>query len=277
MIAMRIVQLVDTTMRDGEQAAGIVFSAEEKKQLTIALDHAGVKWIEAGTPAMGEEEQEVLRCLLALPLQGTLFAWNRAVKSDIQAAVNCGFSVVHISVPVSDLHIEQKLNRDRAWVLDQLREAVLFARSHGCQVSVGAEDASRADMEYFLQVADTAEKLGAMRIRFADTVGCMDPFTVAESMQRLVSRCPLPIEFHGHNDFGLGVANTWAACNAGAGYASTTVLGLGERAGNANMEQVVKVLGRFGNAKTQIALSAIDQLNTMVGHMSLRPAFSNYA
>lgn len=152
MVKIGNVQLVDTTLRDGEQAAGVVFSTEEKVNIAQALDQAGVQWIEAGTPVMGAEEQEALRGILALPLTATITAWNRAVKEDIEASVACGFSFLHISVPASDLHIRHKLRKTREWVLAGLRQAIQLARSYGCDVSVGAEDASRADPEFFCRL-----------------------------------------------------------------------------------------------------------------------------
>ncbi|BBB92037.1 MAG TPA: homocitrate synthase [Methylomusa anaerophila] len=267
------IQLVDTTLRDGEQAAGVVFTAEDKRDIAIALDQAGVPWIEAGTPAMGEEEQEAMRYILSAPLKATIFAWNRAVKADIEASLGCGFSFLHISVPVSDFHIEQKLEKSREWVLDRLRESVGYARSFGCSISVGAEDASRADPEFFLKVAELAEKLGARRIRYADTVGRLDPFRTFEAMQSLIPRCPLPIEFHCHNDFGLATANTIAAFRAGILLGSTTVLGLGERAGNANFEQVVKALHKFLDCDAGIDTAKLDHLAKVVAKASCRPTF----
>lgn len=267
------VELVDTTLRDGEQAAGVVFSTEEKINIALALDQAGVKWIEAGTPVMGPEEQEALRAILGLRLRATITAWNRAVKEDIEASVGCGFSFLHISVPVSDLHIRQKLRKSREWVLAELQQALTLARSYGCWFSVGAEDASRADPEFFLHVAETAGKLGACHIRYADTIGCLAPLSAYEKLRYLVVRCPLPIEFHGHNDFGLATANTLAAVKAGALLASTTVQGLGERAGNAKMEQVVSALGRFGNYTTGIHVEELSVLNELVGKAAIRPWF----
>ncbi len=267
------IQLVDTTLRDGEQAAGVVFTAEDKRDIALALDQAGVPWIEAGTPAMGDEEQEAMRYVLSAPLNATIFAWNRAVKEDIQASMSCGFSFLHISVPVSDFHIEQKLEKSREWVLCQLRKSVAYARSFGCNISVGAEDASRADPEFFLQVADLAEKLGAQRIRYADTVGLLDPFCAFKAIEHLVPLCPLPIEFHGHNDFGLATANTVAALRAGAILGSTTVLGLGERAGNANFEQVVRALQKFLDFDAGIDVAKLDHLTKVVAKASSRPSF----
>jgi homocitrate synthase NifV len=239
--------IIDTTLRDGEQTAGLVFTPEEKIAIAKALDEVGVLGIEAGIPAMGREEQEALQAILALNLKSQVIAWNRANVRDIQTAVACGFSFIHISAPVSELHIRYKLRKTGDWVLQELTKALAYARSCGCRVLAGAEDASRADETFFLKVAETAAKLGAERIRFADTVGCLEPFELYDRIKRLATRCPLPIEVHLHNDFGLATANTVAAIQAGAQFASVTVGGIGERAGNAALEQVVAALtGLYG-------------------------------
>ncbi|WP_346354115.1 homocitrate synthase [Azotosporobacter soli] len=238
-MSRRRLEIVDTTLRDGEQAAGIVFNATEKLAIAKALDQAGIAWIEAGTPAMGEEEQDAMRLLLAASLRATIIAWNRAVKQDILDSISCGCSFLHISVPISELHIRHKFGKERNWVLEQLQRSIMLARSFGCDVSVGAEDASRAEAQDFLQVAELAAKLGAKRIRYADTIGRLDPLTTYLRLCEIVPNCPLPIEFHAHNDFGLATANTLAAAQAGVAFASTTVSGLGERAGNAALEELV--------------------------------------
>ncbi|VBB09563.1 alpha-isopropylmalate and homocitrate synthases signature 2 [Lucifera butyrica] len=241
------VDIVDTTLRDGEQQAGLVFWPAEKVAIAQALDAAGVFAIESGIPANGPEEQEALKAILDLGLKAQVIAWNRAVKQDVLTSVQCGFSFIHISVPVSDLHINDKLRKSREWVLKQLADSVEYARSFGCRVSVGAEDASRADEDFFLRVTDTAARLGVERIRYADTVGCLDPVATYNRMRHLVKKCSLPIEIHLHNDFGLAVANTVAAVQAGVPLVSVTVGGIGERAGNAALEQVVRsVEGLYG-------------------------------
>ena len=269
----RSIEIVDTTLRDGEQSPGIVFSAQDKLAIAIALDRAGVGTIEAGIPVMGEEEQEGLKLILAASLQAKVVAWNRAVKEDILASIACGFSFVHISVPVSDLQIQQKIRKSREWVIAQLQQSILLAQSYGCTVSVGAEDASRADMEFFLQVADVAAKMGAVRIRYADTVGYLTPFAVNKIFKKLVPRCPLPIEVHMHNDFGLAAANTLVALDAGAGLASVTVSGIGERAGNAGLEEVVSGLHCLYGIDTGVDMEAYDRLSSLVMQASGRSIF----
>lgn len=270
---LRKFQIIDTTLRDGEQSAGIVFSIEERLKIVTDLNRAGVTWIEAGTPAMGKEEQETLRELLALPLQSTLIAWNRAEIEDISASLGCGFSCIHISLPISDLHITHKLRKDRKWIIERLTTVIQFVRSHGCSVIVGAEDASRADPEFFLRFADTAAKLGALRIRYADTVGCLDPFTTFHCLSNLVKRSSLPIEFHGHNDFGLATANTLAAFHAGTEFASVTVTGIGERAGNASLEEVTTVLRQLYSYDCGIGQEELVKLATFVSQASGRILF----
>lgn len=201
---------------------------------------------------MGREEQEALKLILGTPLKGTPFAWNRARREDIEESVKCGFSFLHISIPISDLHIRHKLKTSRKKVLRQLAEAIQHAKSFGCRVSIGAEDASRASAEQFLEMAELSARLGAERIRYADTIGCLDPFRTYEQMTAIMKQCPLPIEFHAHNDFGMATANSLAACQAGVEYISTTVTGIGERAGNAAMGEVVTALQAIAKADTGV-------------------------
>lgn len=269
----RKIELVDTTLRDGEQAAGIAFSASEKKEIATALSKAGIRWIEAGTPAMGTEEQAAMRRILGAGLEACAFSWNRACREDIQASLDCGFSYVHISVPVSDLHIQQKLQKDRDWVIEQLKNSVAFAQAAGCRVSVGAEDSSRAREEEFLELAFVAAELGAERIRYADTVGWLNPFQVYDLFARLVPQCPLPIEFHPHNDFGLACANALAALRAGVNLVSGTVNGIGERAGNAALEEVIAAAHAIYRWESGVDLVGFQNLCRMVAKAAGRPIF----
>lgn len=242
---MGITEIVDTTLRDGEQAAGVVFSKEDKRLIAISLDQVGVYEIEAGIPAMGGEECEALAEICTLNLRARVSTWNRANLKDIKASLECGARHVHISLPVSDIQIKYKLNKNREWVLHQLEDAVTFALESGVSVSVGAEDASRAEFGFLVEYANRARELGAERIRYADTVGILDPFMTYSIVQKLLIESGMEIEIHAHNDFGMVVANTLAGAQAGARFASTTVLGLGERAGNCPLEVAVKVFDRF--------------------------------
>lgn len=258
------IKIVDTTLRDGEQAAGLVFSQAEKLAIAKVLDRVGVFAIEAGTPAMGIEEQRALKAIVDAGLSARVIAWNRAVKQDILTSVNCGFSFIHISVPVSDLHLQYKLKTTREAVLQQLVDSVAYARSFGCRISVGTEDTSRANEGFFLQVSEAAARMGAEYIRYADTVGCLEPLKTYEVMQNLVKKCALPLEIHVHNDFGLATANTVAAIQAGVQMASVTVGGIGERAGNAALEQVVDVLTGLHGHETDIDRNLLPDLTKLV-------------
>ncbi len=213
---------------------------------------------------MGPEEQEAMKLILNASLAATVFAWNRARREDVLTSIQCGFSFLHISIPISDLHIYDKLKTNREQVLKQLEHTIGLAKSHGCRVSVGAEDASRATCEQFLQVAELAARLGAERIRYADTIGRLDPFSTYEKMLPIMAACPIPVEFHGHNDFGLATANTLAACQAGTQYASTTIAGIGERAGNASMEEVAQALRVMFHYQTTVDSQKTNQLTKML-------------
>lgn len=249
---MNDVIIVDTTLRDGEQAAGIAFTPFEKMAIARMLDQAGIPFIEVGIPAMGRDEQDQIRDILELGLKASLFTWNRLVINDIRASLECGARFLHISVPVSDIQINLKLQKNRQWVLEKTREVIYFAKEKGCQVSIGAEDASRADFSYLLQIAEAAKAEGVHRLRFADTLGILDPFSACERIKRLINLTGLDIEIHAHNDFGMATANTLAAVKGGARFISTTVNGIGERAGNASLAEVVAALDKLLGIETNL-------------------------
>lgn len=241
------IYIIDTTLRDGEQTPGVAFNLKEKVAIAGMLDRLGVFQIEAGTPAMGEMEQQAVRAVVALGLKSRVNAWNRLLLADIRASLACGVRDMHISAPVSEIQIKYKLGKDRRWVLDCLRRALRYADDYGCRVSVGAEDASRADPYFLEEFALLAREMGAVRLRYADTVGVLRPFDAYERLCRLQEEVDMDIEFHGHNDFGMAAANAAAALKAGVRYIDTTVGGLGERAGNTSLEQLAAALkGLYG-------------------------------
>jgi homocitrate synthase NifV len=188
---------------------------------------------------MGEAERESIRAVAALGLKARLMVWTRMNRADISLAANLGAQLIDISVPASDQHLQAKLRRDRKWLLTQIGEHVQLARDLGFGVGIGAEDASRGDPDLLAAIAEAAQVAGAQRIRFADTLGVLDPFATFERIRHLRSRCDLEIEMHAHDDLGMATANTLAAARAGATHLNTTVNGLGERCGNAPLEEVV--------------------------------------
>ena len=236
------VYIDDTTLRDGEQTAGVVFANEEKIHIARLLDRIGVHQIEAGVPAMGGDEKAAIREIASLGLSASILGWNRAVVSDVQHSLDCGVDAVAISISSSDIHIEHKLGKDREWVLASVRKAVTFAKENDLYVSVNAEDSSRSDPDFLIEFAHNAKEAGADRLRYCDTVGILDPLDIYKRVKTLRDEVEIEIEMHTHNDFGMATANAIAGLEAGATYVNTTVNGLGERAGNASMEELVMAL-----------------------------------
>ena len=261
----------DTTLRDGEQTAGVVFSLEEKIQIARMLDEIGVGEIECGIPAMGKAEQASVQALVDLGLKARLITWNRAVIADIQASLDSGVTAVDISLSVSDMHIRNKLGKNRNWVKEQLKGALGFAKDHDLYVSIGGEDASRADLDFLVELMSLARAMGADRFRFCDTLGILDPFTTYERIRFLADRVDLAIEVHTHNDLGMATANAIAGIRAGARYVNTTVNGLGERAGNAALEEVVMALKHACGIDPGVATGRFVELSKLVGKASCRP------
>lgn len=261
---MHIPFIVDVTLRDGEQTSGVAFSTKEKVVIAGLLDRAGVYQIEAGIPAMGQIEQHAVRAIVALGLRNRVSTWNRITVADVLASLACGVKDVHISAPVSEIHIRYKLGQSHHWVLKHMQQAASCALAHGCRVTVGAEDASRADVSFLEEFAFTAQHLGVERLRYCDTVGILDPFTTFERLCSLREKVTIPLEFHGHNDFGMATANALAALKAGCRYIDATVGGLGERAGNTSLEELAAVIERVYTATPRLNKIVLQKLSRYV-------------
>ncbi len=236
------VRILDTTLRDGEQTAGVVFTRHEKVHLARLLSEVGVPALEAGYPVLGEEERKCVRAVVEAGLDIEVAAFCRARPEDVQAAAACGVKTVVISISTSDEHLQKKFGRSRQWVLDRMGAAVEEAKANGMTFNVSAEDASRTDLEFLRQYYRQAQELGAERVRYCDTLGVHEPFTVYQRVQELTGSLTVPIEMHMHNEFGMATANVLAGLRAGADGVVCSIGGLGERTGNSPLEEVVMAL-----------------------------------
>jgi len=264
------IKIDDTTLRDGEQTAGVVFANDEKIHIARMLDKIGVHQIEAGIPTMGGDEKDAIKAIASLNLNCSILGWNRAVRSDIDDSVECGVDAVAISISSSDIHIEHKLRKSREWVLESVKTSVDYAKGFNLYVSVNAEDASRSDMEFLLQFARTAKEMGADRLRYCDTLGILDPFETFMRIKTITDIIGIDVEMHTHNDFGMAIANAIAGIKAGATYVNTTINGLGERAGNASFEEFVMALKYLENVNLGIDTHLFKEISEYVAIASGR-------
>lgn len=238
----RDVVLVDTTLRDGEQAAGVVFSTQEKQKIAQLLALIGIQEIEVGIPMMGKEEQKTIRSIIAMHLPITAICWCRACEQDLLAAKKCGAKAVHLSFAGSEV-LWETFGMSRQGVLNKLGNLLVKAKKDFLLISVGLQDMARTDRTFLMEFCQKAFDLKARRVRLADTLGAMNPFQVFDLIQGLRSQgIDGDLEFHAHNDLGMATANALAAMGAGATSLSVTVNGLGERAGNAALEEVALAL-----------------------------------
>jgi len=265
------IRIIDSTLRDGAQSPGVSFSLEERKTIARMLADAGVDELEVGIPAIGRSEQEEIRAIAGLNLGCRLTSWCRAKREDLEDAARCNTGSVQISFPASSIH-QNVLKRDERWVLEEMERLVAIARNDFDAVSVGAQDATRAERQFLRRFIQRASASGAYRVRIADTVGIGTPFSIASLMSELSEYADgVSLEFHGHNDLGMATANTLAAMEYGSDCVSVTVNGLGERAGNAALEQVVISLALTDELKCRVLPHKLIPLCNFVAKAACRP------
>jgi len=227
------INIVDTTLRDGEQRPGIALRMVEKINIAKMLSELGIYQIEAGIPAMGGDEKRYIIKLMDLGLDSKISTWNRMSINDIKDSMDCDPHIIHISVPSSDIQIQRKLHKNRTWVVENMKKCITYAKSKDYEVTIGLEDASRADCEFLTKLIGTANEMGVNRFRYADTVGILYPKIIYERVSRIKKQFrSIDLEIHAHNDLGMAVSNSMSAVKAGALYVDCTIAGIGERVGN---------------------------------------------
>jgi len=248
------VRVLDTTLRDGEQTPGLALKPSEKLEIALLLQDLGVDSIEAGFPAVSRGEYEAVKIIAREVSSSEIVALCRCNRYDIDLALDCDVDAVHLFIATSDIHLKYKLKISREEALRRAIEAVEYAKSHGLVVEFSAEDSTRTEWSWLARFFQEVVNAGADRLDIADTVGVMWPSRMQALVRYILEnvRGNYVLSVHCHNDFGMATANSIAAVEAGAGQVHVTVAGLGERAGNAPLEEVVTALHFLLGYRTNI-------------------------
>jgi homocitrate synthase NifV len=240
-------RIVDTTLRDGEQSPYISFSREQKLRIFAALDAAGVHQVETGVPAVSGYERDTILQMRRIRKQTKIAVWSRAHPDDIIQSLECEPDVLHFTVPVSYMHIYTKLRKNKDWMLGRVSECLDALSGASVEISVGYEDASRADFSFIMTLTRLLSERGVRRIRLADTVGTLTPSACRELAERFFKFADKSVEagFHAHNDFGMALANTAEMLKSGVMWADTSLCGIGERAGNCDFFSLISTTSRI--------------------------------
>lgn len=265
----------DSTLRDGEQMPGVHFTLEQKLSIARKLDEAGVHQIEAGFPAVSEAEKAAVKQISSMGLDADILCLSRALKQDIDAAVDCDVDMVLLFIATSDLHLRYKLKMTREQVVEKAVQAVEYAHAHGIRASMSSEDSTRSDVPLMAEMFSRCERAGAARLGITDTLGCGGPESIHYVVSRLRESTDLPLSAHLHNDFGLATANSISALSAGAEAIATTVGGIGERAGNVSLEQFVMALKHLYKRDIGVRTDGLTELTRTVFEAAKLPMPAN--
>ena len=261
------VEICDVTLRDGEQTPGVSFTCEEKMAIASLLDETGVEVIEAGFPVVSENEHQCVQKICRMGLESRICCLARALPGDIDAAIECGVDLVSIFFATSDLHMKVKYRCSHDEMLEQALGMVDYAHDHGLRVRFAAEDASRTDPAFLQKMYAAGADHGAEYSGFADTLGYMTPVEMMQFMKETGSTISNKLAIHCHNDLGCATANTITAAECGAFQLHTTVNGIGERTGNARLEEVLALL-RLKGGVDRYDLTCLPRLSALVEEYS---------
>ena len=261
--APKRVLIHDTTLRDGEQQPEIVFGKEDKIKIATLLDEVGVDRIEAGMPVVSKEDKEALKELVKLGLNAQIFAFARCLKRDVDLALDVDVPGIVMELPSSAHIIRYAYKWDLEKAIERAAEAVRYAKEHGLYVTFFTIDATRAEWDFFEKILKTVER-DMDSLTLADTFGACSPFAVMELVKRVKETVNVPVEIHGHNDFGMATANSLAAIYAGAAVVHVTVNGIGERTGNTPLEEFALALKLFTNIETNIKFDKLYDLSKAI-------------
>ncbi len=271
------VRIFDTTLRDGDQTPGVSFTPDQKLLVARQLDRLGVDTIEAGTPVSSEGERKAVTAIAKEGLKSEICALARPVEEDVDAALACGVDCIHIFISTSDIHLKHMIKKTREQVLKQAVDFVEYAKEHGVKVEFSAMDATRTNLGFLKQIYRATVAAGADRINVPDTVGAITPRGMFYLISRLKPFIKVPISVHCHDDLGLAVANSLSAVEAGAEQVQVAVNGLGERAGNASLEEIVMALKALYGAKLRIRTRLLTETSELVERLTGIPVAPNKA
>ncbi len=272
----KYVRIFDTTLRDGEQTPGVALNVEQKLLIAKQLNKLGVDIIEAGFPAATRGEREAVKYIKNQGLSSKICALARCKRNDIDAAIDCDVDIIHIFIPTSDIQVKYTIKKSREEILDIVYENVRYVKDHGFECLFSAMDATRTDIDFLIKVFKTAEEAGADYINIPDTVGIATPEKMFNLVKKVRENVKIPIDVHCHNDLGLAVANSIASVLAGADGVQVTVNGLGERAGNASLEQVVIILKYVYNIETKVKTEYLYETSKLVERLTGIKLMPNY-
>lgn len=262
------ITIYDTTLRDGEQTPGVCFGFEEKLEIARKLDQFKIDQIEAGFPIVSERERETVKAIANEGLDAKILALTRTKPEDIDAALDCDADGVITFVGTSDIHLDHKMHITRQDAINLCETAVDYAKDHGIFVAFSAEDATRTDIDFLKRIYAKAQECGADRVHIADTTGAITPQGIEYLVKELIKDVDVDIALHCHNDFGLAVINSITGVLAGAKAISTTVNGIGERAGNASLEELIMALKILYGKDLGFKTKYIKELSDLVAKYS---------